>query len=598
MASFFGGLASAFGFGPATVMVVGGGGREHAIALKLAESPQVGKVLVAPGNGGTAASGGKLVNLKVNVKDKPAVVAAAKSNRVKLVVVGPEDPLADGLCDDMMAAGVPCFGPSAGAAMLEVSKAFSKDFMARHNLRTARYATFTDADAAKAHIKSIDYRVVVKASGLAAGKGVLLPTNQKQTLAAIDQVMVKKEFGAAGDEVVLEEFLEGQEASLLAFCDGKTVVGMPAAQDHKRALDGDKGLNTGGMGAYAPAPALTPELRADAISMMQKTVTEMANEGNPYKGILYAGLMLTSEGPSLLEYNCRFGDPETQVLLPLLESDLYTIMTKCVQGKLSASDVEWKEGAAATVVAASPGYPLAYPKGHVITGCADAEAAPGVSAVYHAGTKTDAQDVVTSGGRVLTVTGTGVDLKSALDAAYGGLEKIHFEGMHYRKDIGWRALAQLEDESEEASEPKQKRRRTSTPKATKASPKSKVKSPTPKKKPASPKAKASPKRKATPKKATPVKKSPKKKASPALTKSAVKRATAASKAPKDAPKIEVKPASKPKAPKKKAPTKAKAAAKAATKTAAKAKPKTRASSAGTKRKAAADFKSSGNKRRA
>eukprot|EP00617_Octactis_speculum_P026014 CAMPEP_0185747472 /NCGR_PEP_ID=MMETSP1174-20130828/6087_1 /TAXON_ID=35687 /ORGANISM="Dictyocha speculum, Strain CCMP1381" /LENGTH=473 /DNA_ID=CAMNT_0028422653 /DNA_START=31 /DNA_END=1448 /DNA_ORIENTATION=+ len=431
-----------------TVLVIGGGGREHALAQKLAESPQVSRVLVSPGNGGTAMGHESISNIPLNLDDFGAVLDFVKTKGISLVVIGPEQHLASGLGDFLIQGGAACFGPTAAAARLETSKAFSKDFFARHGLRTARYETFTDFEAAKKYVMGLDYRVVVKCSGLAAGKGVLLPESTEETVAALKQTMVDKAFGSAGDEVVVEEFLEGEEASLLAFCDGTRSVGMPPAQDHKRALDGDQGLNTGGMGAYAPTPALTGDALEEALGMIQTTVTEMGKEGHPYTGILYAGFILTKDGPSFLEYNCRFGDPETEVLLPLLSGDLYKILLSCTQGKLDSSDVTWHGGAAATVVAAAPGYPEKYPKGMDIEGSlpcmekgADGEEWGG-GFVYHAGTALkEGGGIVTSGGRVLTVTGRGPDLRSALSIAYSRLSRVKFEGMHFRTDIGWRALA-------------------------------------------------------------------------------------------------------------------------------------------------------------
>jgi phosphoribosylamine--glycine ligase len=303
------------------VLVVGGGGREHALSWKLAQSSRVGHVFVAPGNGGTAQSEG-MSNVALGEKQHDELIAFALANDVGLVVVGPEAPLIDGLADKVTAAGVPCFGPSALAAQLEGSKAFSKNFMAKHGVRTARFQNFTDFAAASQHLKEVDYPVVIKASGIAAGKGVVLPETTVEALQELQEMMVNSRFGDAGNEVVIEERLEGEEVSLLAFVDGESVALMPGAQDHKRAYDGDRGPNTGGMGAYAPAPALTPAIREEARVMVQKIVDAMAAEGMAYRGVLYTGLMLTATGPAVLEFNCRFGDPETQVLMPLLESDL------------------------------------------------------------------------------------------------------------------------------------------------------------------------------------------------------------------------------------------------------------------------------------
>ena len=422
------------------ILVAGNGGREHALAWKLAQSPRVARVLVAPGNGGTALAGGKIGNVPIAADDIAMLVRLAKDENIELVVVGPEAPLAAGAVDAFRASGIRCFGPSQAAAQLESSKAFAKAFMQRHGIPTARYAVFTDFNAAIDHVHTIDYPIVVKASGLAAGKGVLLPESLSETEAVLHQIMVEQAFGAAGDEVVIEERLAGQEASVLAFSDGRNLAMMPAAQDHKRIFDGDLGPNTGGMGAYAPAPVMTSGLLDEVRqTVMQPTLDGMRAEGTPYIGILYAGLMLTADGIKVLEFNCRFGDPETQVILPLLASDLLQVFDACLDGTLDQVDVRWHDGAAATVVAASEGYPGSYPKDREITGLADAEALRDV-AVFHAGTKlADDGRVLTNGGRVLAVTATGDDLAGALAQAYNGVEQIRFQGMHYRRDIGAKA---------------------------------------------------------------------------------------------------------------------------------------------------------------
>jgi phosphoribosylamine--glycine ligase len=376
---------------PTKVLVIGGGGREHALAWKLSQSPRVEHVFVAPGNGGMASEAG----MSNAVVDMSAVGDFVKANGVGFVVVGPEQPLVDGLVDELRVQGIPCFGPSAAAARLEASKAFSKEFMERSGIPTARFGAFTDYAKAKAYLDAAPFpKVVIKASGLAAGKGVLMPQTPAEAQVALKQVMVDHAFGDAGDEVVIEECLEGDEVSLLAFCDGKgAVVCMPAAQDHKRIFDGDQGPNTGGMGAYAPAPVLTAALTADAhTSVIQKTVNAMMAEGTPYTGVLYAGLMLTADGPRVLEYNCRFGDPETQVLMMLLKSDLFDVMEACVDGTLGSLDVQWHGGSAATVVGASSGYPGSYPKGKAIEGLDALEG--GDAKVFHAGTRVSAQGAV------------------------------------------------------------------------------------------------------------------------------------------------------------------------------------------------------------
>ena len=425
-----------------TVLVIGRGGREHALAWKLAQSPRVARVWVAPGNGGTALAGGKVASVDLQEGDFASLIDFARQNGVTLTIVGPEAPLADGIVDAFQAAGLRCFGPSKAAAQIEASKAFAKDFMARHGIPTARHATFTDFDRALDHLRQVDYPVVLKASGLAAGKGVILPASLAEAEAALRQIIVAREFGAAGDIVVIEERLAGPEASVLAWSDGRTVALMPAAQDHKRVFDGDQGPNTGGMGAYAPAPLMTPVLLDEVRrTVLQPAIDGLAAEGMPYVGVLYAGMMITPDGPKTLEFNCRLGDPETQVILPLLASDVVDVIEACLTGQLADLDVRWRDRAAATVVAASEGYPGGYLKGREISGVAEAEVLPG-AAVFHAGTRLDnAGRLLTDGGRVLAVTGVGDDLPAALGRAYDGIERVRFEGMHYRCDIGARAIA-------------------------------------------------------------------------------------------------------------------------------------------------------------
>ena len=433
------------------VIVVGSGGREHALAVALAKSPLVAKVICCPGNGGTAVEGGKICNQGQGQKNE-TVIALAVDTGAAMVVVGPEAPLVDGLVDEL---AVRCpdilvFGPTKAAAELEASKAFAKDFLQENEIPTAKYRNFTDVNEAVAYVESLDDsdRQVVKASGLAAGKGVLLPTTKAETIAAVKEIMLDKAFGSAGDTCVIESFLEGPEASCLAFCDGKTAKLMPAAQDHKRALDNDQGLNTGGMGAYAPAPCVTPDLQRQIEEMCIKSVQKMAERGTPYVGCLYAGMMLTRNGPYVLEFNCRFGDPETQVVLPLLETDLYEVMRACCTGSLDSVDVRFKESiAAATVVCAAMGYPEAYPKGMRIAGIDSANTVSGVK-VYHAGTSLDGSGATRCcGGRVLAVTGTGPGLESAIKVAYEGVSKLDFVNddgqslMHIRTDIGKRAVS-------------------------------------------------------------------------------------------------------------------------------------------------------------
>lgn len=390
-----------------------------------------------------------MTNVAVGDADVEGLVKLAQEKKVALIFVGPEAPLCAGLADACATAGIPCFGPTKLAAELEASKAFSKDFFAKYSLPTATYRNFKagEHDAAAQYVEA-EYaagrELVVKASGLAAGKGVLMPASVDEAKAAVKEVMVDKAFGSAGDEVVIEQLLIGEECSCMAFADGKIASMMLPAQDHKRVNDNDEGPNTGGMGAYAPAPCLTPKLRREVEEILQRTVEALAKEGRKYVGVLYGGFMLTKDGPMLLEYNCRFGDPETQVLLPLLESDLFEVALACAEGDLKAKvpDVKWKTGAAATVVCAAKGYPGSYPKGLPISGLADAGKLEGVK-VYHAGTKAGEAGLVTSGGRVLAVTGLAADFKEALRRAYEGVDKISFDeagkdsvGMHCRRDIG------------------------------------------------------------------------------------------------------------------------------------------------------------------
>ena len=419
------------------VLIVGRGGREHALAWKLAQSERVRLIMVAEGNGGTAAMGGKVENRAIDQLDFVGLVGLAKEEGAGLVVVGPEEPLAKGLADACKAAGLPCFGPSQVAAQLESSKAFAKAFMQRHDIPTARYAVFRELAPALDHLHTANHPVVIKASGLAAGKGVIIPNSKAEAELALRQMLSERIFGAACDEVIIEERMEGPEASVLAFCDGETIAIMPVAQDHKRAFDNDAGPNTGGMGAYAPAPVVTSALLAEIRdTILMPTVRGMAAEGMPFQGVLYAGLMLTTDGPRVIEFNCRFGDPETQVILPLLGSDLLDVLEACATGTLDRIDITWKSGSAVAVVAASGGYPGEYHKGAVISGLAEAKD----TTVFHAGTrKTPDGRILTDGGRVLAVTGTGDSFAEARARAYAGLAKIHFVGMHYRRDIGAKA---------------------------------------------------------------------------------------------------------------------------------------------------------------
>ncbi|KAI9026841.1 aminoimidazole ribonucleotide synthetase [Hyaloraphidium curvatum] len=420
-----------------TMLSIGSGGREHALAWKLGQSDAVEKVYVAPGNGGTSSSGSpKIENVKLNAADFPSMIQFAREKGVTLVVAGPEQPLVDGIADAFKKAGIPCFGPSSLAARIEGSKAYSKDFMKRHNIPTAAYETFKDFEKAVAYVKSFPGRVVIKASGLAAGKGVLLPESTDEAIEGLKQIMVDKVFGVAGAEVVIEEMLSGPEVSVLAFSDGHTIVAMPPAQDHKRIFDNDQGPNTGGMGAYAPAPIATPEIMSFIqTQVLQPTIDGMRRERCPFVGVLYAGLMITDKGPMVLEYNCRFGDPETQAVLPLIETDLAEIFVACVEGRLDSIDIKYRSGFSCTVVAASQGYPGDYPKGKEIS-LVDSPA----TILFHAGTDLKDGKLFTSGGRVLAVTCVAPSIKEAIDGAYAGMNNVCFDGMQYRKDIAQRAL--------------------------------------------------------------------------------------------------------------------------------------------------------------
>jgi phosphoribosylamine--glycine ligase len=419
------------------ILVVGSGGREHALAYTLLKSPDVSTIITAPGNGGTAAYD---ENVPVSDTDVPGLVALAKDKGIDLVVAGPEAPLVAGLRDALESAGVACFGPDAYAAGLEGSKVFAKEIMTAAGVPTAAYEAFTDARAAKAYAEKIGAPMVVKADGLAAGKGVTVAGTTAEALAAIDEAMVQQAFGQAGATVVVEEALIGEEASFLAFCDGTRAVPMTACQDHKAAHDGDQGPNTGGMGAYCPAPVL-PAARYDETLelVINPILREMAKRGHPFTGILYAGLMMTAAGPKVLEYNVRFGDPECQPLLFRLESDLPAILRACREGRLTPELVRFSSGSALCVVMAAPGYPGSYPKGMPITGIEAAETDSSVK-VFQAGTRLDSGKLVTSGGRVLGVTALGSDLAVAKAAAYRACAKIHFDGAFYRRDIGDKGL--------------------------------------------------------------------------------------------------------------------------------------------------------------
>lgn len=419
------------------ILVIGSGGREHAMVKKIAQSKKVGVIYAMPGNPGMQKEA-QLVDIKVD--DIKAIADFAEKEKIDLTVVGPEVPLSLGIVDEFEKRGLKIFGPSQKAAELESSKAFAKDMMQKYGIPTAFYKVCEDIVTAKEYIKEHGAPIVIKADGLAAGKGVVVAMDIEEAMDAIDNIMDGGEFGCAGARVVIEEYLSGEETSILAFCDGKTVVPMMAAQDHKRVFDADKGPNTGGMGAYAPAPVADDKVVKDTCEKVLYPIIEaMQKEGRPYKGCLYAGLMVTKEGVKVIEFNARFGDPETQVVLPLLDSDIIDVMSSCVEGTLDPKDVKWKNGAAVCVVMASGGYPGNYETGYVIKGIDAAEDINGVE-VYHAGTAIKGGELVTAGGRVLGVTALGPDIQQAQFRAYQATENIGFNDAHYRKDIAWRAI--------------------------------------------------------------------------------------------------------------------------------------------------------------
>ena len=413
------------------IMVVGGGGREHAIIKKLKENKQAEEIFALPGNGGIA---GDAACVDIGAKDIPAIVDFAVKERIDFAVVAPDDPLVLGAVDALQAKGIKTFGPNKKAAVIEGSKAFSKDLMKKYNIPTASYETFTDMEAAISYIESCPIPVVVKADGLALGKGVIIAETREQARQAVRDMMEDKVFGESGSKVVIEEFLTGPEVSVLSFTDGKTVVPMVSSMDHKRALDGDKGLNTGGMGTIAPNTYYTDEIAKVCMdTIFRPTIEAMNKEGRTFTGCLYFGLMLTENGPKVIEYNCRFGDPETQVVLPLLESDLLDIMLKIYDGKLDEAEVKFSDKYACCVVMASEGYPQKYETGFEITMPADKN-------IYTAGAKLKDGKLVTGGGRVLGVTETDDTLKGAIDAAYETVKSVNFENAYFRTDIGQRAL--------------------------------------------------------------------------------------------------------------------------------------------------------------
>ncbi|MCG9759612.1 MULTISPECIES: phosphoribosylamine--glycine ligase [Pseudoalteromonas] len=422
------------------VLVIGSGGREHALAFKAAQNPSVKTVFVAPGNAGTALEP-KLENVAIGVEDIDALVVFAKENNVQLTIVGPEAPLVIGVVDRFREEGLAIFGPTQAAAQLEGSKSFTKDFLARHDIPTAAYQTFEEIEPALAYLKAQGAPIVVKADGLAAGKGVIVAMTEAEAEEAIRDMLAGNAFGEAGSRVVIEEFLEGEEASFIVMVDGKNVLPFATSQDHKRAYDGDKGPNTGGMGAYSPAPVVTPDIHDRIMAeVINPTVEGMAKEGHPYTGFLYAGLMITADGtPKVIEYNCRFGDPETQPIMLRLQSDLVELIEAANREELDQTSIEFDPRAAVGVVLAANGYPGNYPKGDAISGLQVNY--PEGEKVFHAGTKQDGEHVVTAGGRVLCATALGHTVTEAQKRAYSLVKDIHWDGVEYRTDIAYRAIA-------------------------------------------------------------------------------------------------------------------------------------------------------------
>ncbi len=423
------------------VLIIGSGGREHALAWKAAQSPQVEKVFVAPGNAGTQREP-KLENAALRVDDIPALLMFAKNNQIGLTIVGPEVPLVIGVVNAFQEAGLRCFGPTKGAAQLEGSKAFTKDFLARHQIPTGYYQSFTDPEKALAYVREQGAPIVIKADGLAAGKGVIVAMTLQQAEEAVTDMLAGNAFGEAGHRVVIEEFLEGEEASFICMVDGKNILPMATSQDHKRVGEGDTGPNTGGMGAYSPAPVVTPEIHDRIMKeVIEPTVAGMAAEGNPYSGFLYAGLMIDAQGtPNVIEYNCRFGDPETQPIMMRLKSDIVELCELALDGKLDQATAEWDSRMALGVVLAAGGYPGSYAKGAVINGL-QAQAENPDAKIFHAGTAEEGGEIVTAGGRVLCAVGLGDTVSEAQAKAYELAKTVNWEGVFYRNDIGYRAIA-------------------------------------------------------------------------------------------------------------------------------------------------------------
>ena len=424
---------------PLRILLVGNGGREHALAWKLSQSPLVESIIAVPGNGGTSTCTKVTNNNSVKADDYPGLVAFAQKQNINLVVPGPEAPLVDGIEGFFRAVGIRCYGPSKSAARMEGSKTYSKDFMKRHNIPTAAYKNFGNYEDARDYLLSISHNVVLKASGLAAGKGVIIPTTKDEAQKALKEIMLDREFGSAGDEIVIEEFLEGEELSILSFSDGYTIRSLPPAQDHKRIFDGDRGPNTGGMGCYAPTNIASRELIEELErTILQPTIDGMRKERSPFIGTLFTGLMITKSGPKVLEYNVRFGDPETQTLLPLMgiHTDLAEIMVACTEGWLDALDVKVDAKSSTTVVVAAGGYPGSYEKGTPMT----LNKPPANTNIFHAGTTVEDGKLQTSGGRVIAAQAVAENLEEAVKMAYKGVDCIRFDKMFYRKDIAHRAL--------------------------------------------------------------------------------------------------------------------------------------------------------------
>ncbi|MGQ9609512.1 MAG: phosphoribosylamine--glycine ligase [bacterium] len=420
------------------VLVIGSGGREHALVWKIAQSPLVDKIFCVPGNPGMAKYG-ECKNMEIEKSFEPLANFAMNEN-IDLTVVGPEDPLAKGIVDYFQERGLKIFGPSKLATEIESSKVFSKELMLKYNIPTAKGEKFSDPDEAKSYLRKVGAPIVVKADGLAKGKGAFPCHDLESALKAIDTIMIEKEFGESGNKVIIEEFMEGEEASFIAFTDGRTIKPMPSSQDHKPIYDGDKGPNTGGMGAYSPAPVVTDEVHEIIMKdIMEPAIKGMSAEGRPYKGVLYAGLMITNGKPRVVEFNARMGDPETQAVLPRVKSDIIPIIQACIDGTLDEVQIECTEEPAVCVVMASGGYPGKYEKGKIIHGLGKAESMENVI-VFHAGTAKDGDNIVTSGGRVLGVTALGKCIKDAIELAYKAVSKISFDNVYFRKDIGYRAL--------------------------------------------------------------------------------------------------------------------------------------------------------------